>query len=176
MRTIIDDIYYKVGATVTKDNTTLYRVVSRGRRNPRTEMYKYELELLDPKTEQRHQIENFIFSYIPNSTIIIAYYKEVSTEHIADRYLANSSEQATTIFEQLKAYVPKPIPVNCKHICDITSKSCDPDSWVCHRQFAAIRFLKDHPGTLSNNKECPHLKLKDALLIQSSKDQKEKGR
>ncbi|MGD6808523.1 MAG: hypothetical protein ACQCN3_02375 [Candidatus Bathyarchaeia archaeon] len=164
------DAFYKIGKTVTKDiilyedpkdKITLYRVASR-RRNSRTEDYTYTFEPLDPRTEQQHIIENYIVSYIPGATIIIFYYKEVAPDKIADTYSLDSAEEVAAVFEQLKAYVPTPIPEDCKTICDLTKKPCDPESWLCHRQFAALRFLKNHPGNRSKNASCSYLKTKES--------------
>jgi len=45
-RIIFDTDDYAIGATVTKDGTTLYKVISKGKRNKRTGLIKYNLELL----------------------------------------------------------------------------------------------------------------------------------
>lgn len=101
---------------------------------------------------------DFIFVLPYGGKIITCYYKEEQKEHIADRYMGNNAKEAKTAFEAIKAFVPIPLPENLTTVCDCTNKPCDPNSWFCHRDFVAIRFIKGHPGKHDSNKACRFLK------------------
>ncbi len=110
---------------------------------------------------ETYQIDNYIFTLDYGSKVINVWVKEVKPDNLADRYLANSAKKAKTIFEQLKAYKPEPLPENLNTHCACTGKPCDPNSWFCHRQFVAVRYLKGHPGNWNSNKNCHELRTND---------------
>jgi hypothetical protein len=125
---------------------------------------------------ERHQIDDFIFVFpaiskrdnLNRNKVIDVYYKEVGGE-TADRYIANTKKQAKKIFEQLKAYKPEPLPDNLNTFCACTGKPCDPNSWFCHRNFVAVRYLKGHPGNWDTNKNCQNLQTNNSKNIEVDK-------
>jgi hypothetical protein len=109
---------------------------------------------------EKCQQDDFIFILPHGSKIIEVYYKEETKEKLADRYMGKSAKDAKTAFENIKKFQSIPLPTGLKTYCDCTGKPCDPDSWFCHRNFAAIRYLKDKrfAGT---NKGCISMKWRD---------------
>ena len=88
---------------------------------------------------QTHVIDEFTFSLAPDDKTIIVFYKEA----IADKYLANSAKQAKAVFEKIKKYQKVVFSPDLKSYCACTGKPCDPESWFCHRNFVAIRYLDE---------------------------------
>lgn len=117
--------------------------------------------------DQIHKIDDYIFVLPFGSKIFTVYYKQIDKEHIADRYISCSAKETRKAFEAVKKFTPIPLPKDIKTYCDCTDKPCDPDSWFCHRQFAAIRFIKDHPGSHSSNKDCHQLRTRGVAWIEA---------
>ena len=112
---------------------------------------------------ERCIVENYLFVLPHGSKVIDVYYNEENKEHLADRYLGQSAKDAKTAFENIKKFQPIPLPYGLKTYCDCTNKPCDPESWFCHRNFIAIRYLKDKRFS-GTNKNCISMKIADTPL------------
>jgi len=111
------------------------------------------------------KIDNYVFTLDDGSKTINVWVKEIHPDNLADRYLANSPKKAKAIFQQLREYKPEKLPYDLDTFCACTGKPCDPNSWFCHREFVAIRYLKGHPGTNTVNKGCRELQTNKSNLI-----------
>ena len=96
--------------------------------------------------------ENYIFVLPEKSSTIFCYYKEVTPENLCDKYLANSNEEAKTVFDEIKGFKHEQ-PTEENFICEVTEKPCNPNDWFCHRDFVALRFVKSK-GKINRGCHC----------------------